>query len=70
MQSPLDLHLLVDKYAARLPEFELNSDDREEDSTTPLSLQNQVKSGTPNETFVDRCLNYLKAFESSKPAAA
>lgn len=63
MQSLLDLHLLVDRYAALLPELNLDADEQEEYSTMLLRLQNQVEGGTPNETFVDRRLAYLEKFK-------
>lgn len=62
MQPVLDLNLLVDKYAALLPK--LNGDDKEEYSTMLLQLQNQVEGGTPNETYVDRCLAWLARYNS------
>jgi len=48
MQSLLDLHLLVDKYAEILPHLALDGDKQEEYSTMLLWLQNQVEGGTPN----------------------
>jgi len=59
MQSLLDLHLLVDKYAEILPHLALDGDKQEEYSTMLLWLQNQVEGGTPNPRIVDRCLEYL-----------
>lgn len=59
MQSLVDLHLLVDKYATLLPELELDGDEQEEYSTMLLWLQNQVEGGTPNPTFIDQCLAWL-----------
>jgi hypothetical protein len=64
MQSLLDLHLLVDKYAALLPKLELNGDEQEEYSTMLLWLQNQVEGGTPNVTFVNQCLDWLERFSA------
>jgi hypothetical protein len=60
MQSLLDLYLLVDKYAAALPNLNLDGDEQEEYSTMLLWLQNQVEGGTPNQTFVDHCLEWLQ----------
>jgi hypothetical protein len=60
MQSLLDLHLLVDKYAEALPHLNLDGDEQEEYSTMLLWLQNQLEGGTPNRTFVDRCLTWLE----------
>lgn len=70
MPSLLDLHLLVDKYAAMLPKLDLGGDEQEEYSTMLLWLQNQVEGGTPNETFVNQCLNWLERFtmESAETA--
>jgi len=62
MQSLLDLRILVDKYAADIPELNLDSDEQEEYSTMLLWLQNQVEGGTPNPTYVDRCLDWLEKF--------
>jgi hypothetical protein len=62
MQSLLYLHLLVDKYAAVLPNLNLDGDDQEEYSTVLLWLQNQVEGGTPNQTYVDQCLDWLDRF--------
>jgi len=62
MQSLLDLDLLVDKFAARLPDLNLDGDEQEEYSTMLLWLQNQVEGGTPNQTFVDQCLDWLERF--------
>lgn len=69
MQPLLDLHLLVDKYAALLPKLDIGGDDQEEYSTMLLWLQNQVEGGTPNETFVNQCLEWLERFgaETSRP---
>jgi len=60
MQSLLDLHLLVDQFAELLPGLNLDGDEQEEYSTMLLWLQNQVEGGTPNPTFVDRCLRWLE----------
>jgi hypothetical protein len=65
MQSLLDLHLLVDKYAAVLPNLNLDGDDQEEYSTMLLWLQNLVEGGPPNPTFVEHRLTWLDHF---KPA--
>jgi len=51
MQSLLDLRILVDKYAADIPELNLDSDEQEEYSTMLLWLQNQVEGGTPNPSM-------------------
>ena len=67
-QSLLDLYLLVDKYAAVLPNLNLDGDEQEEYSTMLLWLQNQVEGGTPNPTFVDHCLTWLDRFASTPPS--
>jgi hypothetical protein len=69
MQSLLDLHLLVDKFAALLPDLNLDGDEQEEYSTMLLRLQNQVEGCEPNETFVDHCLDWLDRFttKASQP---
>jgi hypothetical protein len=69
MPSLLDLHLLVDKYAALLPKSDLDGNEQEEYSTMLLWLQNQVEGGTPNETFVNQCLGWLERFtgEAAEP---
>jgi hypothetical protein len=64
MQPVLDLLLLVDKNAALLPK--LNGEDKEEYST--MLLQKQVENGTPDETLVDRCLNWLARYNSQPHA--
>jgi hypothetical protein len=63
MQPVLDLHLLVDKYAALLPK--LNDEDKEEYNTMLRHLPKGA-ARTPNETFVDRCLTWL-AWYNAQP---
>jgi hypothetical protein len=70
MHSLLDLHLLVDKYAALLPKLDLDGDEQEEYSLMLPWLQNQTAGEAPSESFVDRCLDYLDRFESIRPVAA
>ena len=60
MQTLLDLHLLVEKYAALIPNLHLDGDKQEEYSTMLLWLQNQIEGGTPRQTFVDQCLDWLE----------
>ena len=62
MQTLTDLNPLVDQFAAALPELNLDGDEQEEYSTMLLWLQNQVEGGTPNQTFVDQCLDWLERF--------
>ena len=68
MQSPLGLNLLVDKYAELLPTLDLNGDDQEEYSTMLLWLQNLAEGGTPNDTYVDKCLDWLDRFTAQARA--
>jgi hypothetical protein len=67
MHSLLDLHLLVDKYAALLPKLDLDGDEQEKYSTMLPRLQNPVAGETPNETFVDQCLAWLERFTTRDP---
>jgi len=62
MQSLLDLHLLVDKFAAALPFLGLDGDEQEEYSTMLLRLQNQVGTCEPSEWIVNECPKYLARF--------
>jgi hypothetical protein len=69
MQRLPDLYLIVDKFASLLPNLNLDGDEQEEYSTMLLRLQNKVEGGTPNQTFVDRCLEYLSKFPFSRQPA-
>lgn len=62
MQSLLDLHPLADKLAEALPHLKLTGDEQEEYRTMLLCLQNRIERGTRNQTFVDRCLEWLERF--------
>ena len=62
MQSLLDLHLLVDKYAELLSKLGLDGDEQEEYTTKLLCLQNQVENGSPNPKIVNHCLDWLECF--------
>lgn len=64
MQSLLDLHVLVNKYAAALPDLNLDGDEQEEYSTMLLWLQNQVETGEPSEKIVRQCLDYFARFQT------
>jgi len=64
MQSLLDLHALEDKYAAALPDLNLDADDQEEYSTMLLRLQNQVDTGEPSEKIIGLSLEYFAGFQS------
>jgi hypothetical protein len=60
MQALTDLTTLVEKFAAAIPNLNLDGDEQEEYSTMLLWLQNQVETGEPSEAMVDRCLAYFK----------
>ena len=62
-----DLATLVEKFAAAIPELNLDGDDQEEYSTMLLWLQNQVETGEPSEWIVNGCLAYFRRIES-RPA--
>ena len=68
MQSLLDLHLLVDQFAELLPGLNLDGDEQEEYSTMLLWLQNLAEGGTPNDTYVDQCLDWLDRFTAQARA--
>jgi hypothetical protein len=67
-----DLDTLVQNFAAEIPNLNLDGDEQEEYSTMLLWLQNQVEGGTPNQTFVDHCLDWLERFttKASQPLPA
>lgn len=69
MQSLLDLHLLVDKFATLLPDLNLDGDEQEEYSTMLLRLQNHVETGEPSHLIVNECLEWLTRFttQASQP---
>lgn len=67
MQSLLDLNLLVDKYAALLPQLNLDGDDQEEYSTMLLRLQNQVETGEPSEAIVNETVEWLTRATAISP---
>ena len=64
MQTLSDLAALVEKYAAAIPDLNLDGDELEEYSTMLLWLQNQVETGEPSERFVEECLEFFARFES------
>lgn len=64
MPTLTDLTALVEKYAAAIPDLNLNGDEQEEYSTMLLWLQNQVETGEPSEHIVPECLSYFARFES------
>ena len=59
-----DLTSLVEKFAAAIPDLNLDGDEQEEYSTMLLRLQNQVETGEPREWIVNECLEYFKRVES------
>jgi hypothetical protein len=63
MPHPMDA--LVQEYAARIPDLNLDGDELEEYSTVLLRLQNTVETGEPNERIVSECLAYLARFEAA-----
>ena len=65
MPTATDLDALVEKYAAMIPDLNLEADDQEEYSTMLLMLQNTIETGEPNERIMDHCLAYLRQFEAS-----
>lgn len=62
MQPLLDLHLRVDNFAAARLALKLTGHEHEEYSSMLLWLQNRIEGGTPNQTFVNRCLEWLERF--------
>ena len=64
MPTLTDLNALVEKFAAAIPNLNLDGDDQEEYSTMLLWLQNQVETGEPSERIVKECLAYLEQFRS------
>jgi len=49
MPTLTDLGKLVERFAAAIPELNLDGDEQEEYSTMLLRLQNQVETGEPSE---------------------
>jgi hypothetical protein len=64
MPALRDLSELVEKYAAAIPNLNLDGDEQEEYSTMLLWLQNQVETGEPSENVVRKCLDYFAGFQS------
>jgi len=64
MPTLTDLNALVEKFAAAIPNLNLDGDEQEEYSTMLLWLQNQVETGEPSERIVNECLAYLEQFRS------
>jgi hypothetical protein len=64
MQTVSDLTALVEKYAAAIPNLNLDGDELEEYSTMLLWLQNRVETGEPSDGVVKECLAYLERFKS------
>jgi hypothetical protein len=64
MHTVTDLSSLVEKLADAIPGLNLDGDELEEYSTMLLWLQNQVETGEPSETIVNKCLAYFKRVEA------
>ena len=64
MHTLTDLTALVEKYAAAIPDLNLDGDELEEYSTMLLWLQNQLETGEPSERVLTECLAYFARFES------
>ena len=62
MPTLTDLTALVEKYAAAVPNLNLDGDEQEEYSTMLLWLQNQLETGEPSEAIVTECLAYFARF--------
>ena len=60
MQTLSDLGAVVDKFAAAIPDLNLDGDELEEYSTMLLWLQNQVETGESCEAIVSECLAYFR----------
>jgi hypothetical protein len=64
MPTITDLSELLEKYAAAIPNLDLDGEEQEEYSTMLLWLQNQVETGEPSERIVTECIAYFKQFNS------
>lgn len=64
MPTLIDLTALVEKFAAAIPNLNLDDDEQEEYCTMLLWLQNQVETGDPSVAIVKECLAYFARFES------
>ena len=64
MHTLADLNALVEKFAAAIPNLNLDGDEQEEYSTVLLWLQNQIETGDPSEAIVKECLEWLSRWES------
>ena len=64
MPTFTDLTALVEKFAAAIPNLNMDGDDQEEYSTVLLRLQYQVETGEPNEAIVMDCLEWFKQMKS------
>ena len=60
MPTLTDLNALVEKFAAAIPNLNLDGDDQEEYSTMLLWLQNQVETGEPSERIGCCSSSYLR----------
>ena len=64
MPTLTDLNALVEKFAAAIPNLNLDGDEQEEYSTMLLWLQNQIETGEPSEAIVNECLDWFRRWES------
>ena len=64
MHTLADLNALVEKFAAAIPNLNLDGDKQEEYSTMLLWLQNQIETGEPSEAIVNECLDWFRRWES------
>jgi len=64
MHTLADLNALVEKFAAAIPNLNLDGDEQEEYSTMLLWLQNQIETGEPSEAIVNECLDWFRRWES------
>ena len=64
MHTLADLNALVKKFAAAIPNLNLDGDEQEEYSTMLLWLQNQIETGEPSEAIVNECLDWFRRWES------
>jgi len=62
MHSLLDLHLLVDKFAAALPDLNLDAMNRRVQHNAP----NQLETGEPGDAIVNESLDWLNRFSEER----
>jgi hypothetical protein len=66
MPTLADLDKLIERFAAAIPDLNLDGDEQEEYSTMLLWLQNQVETGEPSERIVRECLDWLNRFSEDR----